>query len=170
MPDVHMNAHILIHLNQIVQRVVAEFVPTALKKHIKLSFEAPSDDVCTIFGHEVALQTLASNLIDNAIRYSEADTKVIISLHVHSDDYELRVLDQGPGIPQNLRKRVFERFYRIIGTHETGTGLGLNIVNQIVNLHKARISLETPKNGTGLSVRVFFPKPQDIHMKTESDG
>jgi len=167
MPDVHMNEHVLVKLNQIITFVLAEQAPSALKKNIKLSFSDHLHDDGLIFGHEIALQTLVGNLVDNAIRYSHENTDIKITLDDYNKHYVLSVLDQGPGIPEKLQKRVFERFYRIIGTHQTGTGLGLNIVSQIVNLHKGRIELETPRSGKGLCVRVYFPKQQSIHTDSE---
>ena len=70
----------------------------------------------------------------------------------------LRVVDNGPGIPQELRDRVFERFFRVVGNRTTGSGLGLGIVQQIVNLHEASIELLTAESGRGLEVKITFPK------------
>ena len=69
----------------------------------------------------------------------------------------MEVLDNGPGIPADLQERVFERFFRVIGNKSTGSGLGLAIVRQICDLHGARVELDTPKEHTGLIVRVYFP-------------
>ena len=167
MPDVHMNAHALIQLSQIVKQVVAEQAPTALKRDISLSVDDQIAGDSLIFGHEVALQTLVSNLVDNAIRYSPENTTISLILSAIDDRYQLQVIDQGPGIPESLRERVFERFYRVVGTQQTGTGLGLNIVHQIVQLHKGDIQLSTSESGNGLTVTVTLPKPQDIHTVTE---
>ena len=138
-----------------------------LKKNIKLSLGNHLHDEGMIFGHEVALQTLVSNLIDNAIRYSYENTAIKITLDEVHKEYILTVIDQGPGIPEDLRERVFERFYRIIGNQQSGTGLGLNIVSQIVKLHNAKIELDSPQSGNGLCAKVFFPKPDSIHTQTE---
>jgi two-component system sensor histidine kinase QseC len=70
----------------------------------------------------------------------------------------LRVTDSGTGIPAELRERVFERFYRVLGTKTSGSGLGLAIVSQIAALHHAAISLTTPVSGNGLQFDVAFPK------------
>ena len=69
-----------------------------------------------------------------------------------------RVIDNGPGIPENLRERVFERFFRVLGNKSTGSGLGLGIVQQITELHNANVSLAVPALGAGLEVMVIFPK------------
>jgi two-component system sensor histidine kinase QseC len=163
MPDVHMNAHTLVPLSQVVKQVIAEHAPTALKRDIALSLNDQLPEDAVIFGHDIALQTLMNNLLDNAIRYSPDQTEIHVTLMADHDEYILEVVDQGPGIPQALRERVFERFYRVIGTQQTGTGLGLNIVHQIVALHKGKITLDSVDGGTGLKVRVTLPRPQDIH-------
>ena len=167
MPDAHMREHAMVKIGPIVKMIIAEQVPAALKKNIKLSLGNHLHDEGMIFGHEVALQTLVSNLIDNAIRYSYENTASKITLDEVHKEYILTVIDQGPGIPEDLRDRVFERFYRIIGNQQSGTGLGLNIVSQIVKLHNAKIKLDSPQSGNGLCVKVFFPKPDSIHTQTE---
>ena len=70
----------------------------------------------------------------------------------------LQVRDTGPGIPQELRERVFERFFRILGSKAQGSGLGLAIVKQIAKLHNATIHIGEPKSGTGLVIEVRFKK------------
>lgn len=69
----------------------------------------------------------------------------------------LEVQDNGPGIPPELQSRVFERFFRVLGTESTGSGLGLAIVEQICSLHGGFIRLFAPEEGTGLIVKVYFP-------------
>ncbi len=167
MPDAHMREHAMIKIGPIVTMVIAELAPSALKKNIKLSLDNTLKDDGMIFGHEIALQTLVSNLLDNAIRYSDEEKAISVTLSEINNSYVLSVTDQGPGIPKELRTRVFERFFRVIGTQQSGTGLGLNIVSQIVKLHNGSIELSTPESGKGLCVEVQFPKPQAIHTITE---
>ncbi len=83
---------------------------------------------------------------------------VIVKIEETSGNVSLIVTDNGPGIPEFLRKRVFERFYRVIGNESSGSGLGLGIVQQIAKLHRAEVLLLTPENRVGLEVRVVFPK------------
>jgi signal transduction histidine kinase len=79
-----------------------------------------------------------------------------LSTEILEDGAILRVEDQGPGIPQELHQRVFERFYRELGTGQTGTGLGLSIVSTICQLHRARVKLTQGENGYGLIVTIHF--------------
>jgi two-component system sensor histidine kinase QseC len=67
------------------------------------------------------------------------------------------VMDNGPGIPELERARVFERFYRAPGSGGQGCGLGLSIVQRIAELHGARVELGAPTTGSGLQAKVYFP-------------
>ena len=69
----------------------------------------------------------------------------------------LTVVDNGPGIPEAERGQVFERFHRVLGSGEAGSGLGLSIVRRIADLHRAGVSLEAGLGGRGLRVEVSFP-------------
>ncbi|SPX62728.1 two-component system, OmpR family, sensor histidine kinase QseC [Legionella feeleii] len=84
-----------------------------------------------------------------------------MSVRVYSKEQELvlEVRDNGPGIPSELQNRVFERFFRVLGNKSPGSGLGLAIVRQITDLHGGRVELDSPAEGTGLIVRVYFPIP-----------
>jgi len=70
----------------------------------------------------------------------------------------LEVEDNGPGIPEAEREKVFERFYRIPATRGEGCGLGLSIVSEIAELHSARVDLGQPAGGHGTLIRVLFPR------------
>ena len=104
------------------------------------------------------LRELINNLIDNAIRYSHPGGRVTVqTADVADRQCKLLISDDGPSIPVEERERVFERFHRLLGTHEDGSGLGLAIVNEIASLHGARITLEADTDGVGNSFSVFFP-------------
>jgi len=113
----------------------------------------------------VLLGEMFKNLIDNAIKYTPHDGMVTVRLKA-----DIRALveveDSGPGIPVEDRQRVFERFYRVLGTQVEGSGLGLPIVREIAELHRAEVELldahEADAQGhTGLIVRVSFPRVID---------
>ena len=107
-------------------------------------------------GNDIALGILIRNIVDNAIRYTPRNGQINIQIINDGEDIIFRVMDSGPGIPEELRDRVFERFYRILGTQAQGSGLGLAIVSQIADLHYAKIDLSTPKCGHGLQFDVVF--------------
>ena len=96
-------------------------------------------------------------MVDNAIRYCTENGTVIVRVYLKEIYVVLEVQDNGPGIPHELRERVFERFFRVLGNKSPGSGLGLTIVHQVAELHGAQIELDEPYIGSGLIVRVLFP-------------
>lgn len=146
-----------IDLHKLATEIVAYLVPVALEKNIEIELSSPLQEVL-ILGNETALGILIRNIVDNAIRYTPEKGEVKIELILDDKNVTLRVIDTGPGIPVELRERVFERFYRILGTTASGSGLGLAIVSHIAELHHAHVSLSTPAAGKGLQFDVIFPK------------
>lgn len=145
-----------VNLVKTTREVLAMLAPSAIEKQIELDFE--HDEITPeILGNATALSILIRNLVDNAIRYCKEGGKVRVLVHKQKKELILTVQDNGPGIPSELQSRVFERFFRVLGNKSTGSGLGLAIVKQICNLHHAKIELGTPKDETGLLVRIYFP-------------
>jgi two-component system sensor histidine kinase TctE len=86
----------------------------------------------------------------------------------HNGEATLEVEDNGPGIPESEREKVFERFYRIAATEGEGCGLGLSIVAEIVERHGGRVELTAPSGGLGTVVRAHFPRlAREAPMPTE---
>ncbi|MNP20903.1 Alkaline phosphatase synthesis sensor protein PhoR [compost metagenome] len=112
---------------------------------LALEAEAPVH----VRGEPTLLNELLSNLVDNALAHTPEGGNVILRVYAPG---VLEVEDDGPGIPENERERVFERFYR---RSAQGTGLGLAIVGEICRAHLAQISLHDGEGG-GLKVRVSF--------------
>ncbi len=157
-PEATINEPEIIDLVKLAVDVSAQLAPQALEKDIDLEFKAP-DESLNIKAISTAISILIRNLVDNAIRYTPAGGNVTIAASKHKNNKVLlTVSDTGPGIPLELRERVFERFFRVIGNKATGSGLGLNIVGQIIKLHDAEITLDGSKTGTGLIVKVLFNK------------
>ena len=102
---------------------------------------------------------MLSNLLDNAIRYTQTGGQVTVRVGTTEAGVQLCVEDNGPGIPVEERERVFERFHRLLGNGADGCGLGLAIVREIAQGHGARVRLE-PGAGGGTRVTVEFrPSP-----------
>lgn len=139
------------------KEVIAQLVPMAIKRNIELELFATSAMV-PLYGNVAGFSILVRNLVDNAIRYSEEGTMVNIYLEHLNNQVTLRVVDSGPGIPDNLRARMFEPFYRMLGNNTSGSGLGLSIVQHIAIRHQATIHVQTAKSGKGLEVSIVFPK------------
>lgn len=110
-----------------------------------------------VYANEWCIQILLRNLIDNAIRYSGIDPQVTVSGERKGDDIYLAVTDRGLGIPVALRYRVLDRFYRELGTGQSGCGLGLSIAALICQIHGGEITLHEGPDGVGLRVLCRLP-------------
>ncbi|MDH3327053.1 MAG: ATP-binding protein [Gammaproteobacteria bacterium] len=102
-----------------------------------------------------AICVLMRNLVDNAIRYTPRDGEVEVNIDRRDNIIILSIADSGPGIPEEERSKIFNRFYRSLGTKESGSGLGLSIVTRIADLHHLNISLGTSRLG-GLQIDIEF--------------
>lgn len=130
----------MLELGQLAQSCAMQWVPMALEKNIDLGFEGVETQTW-IRGDAVSLNEMLGNLIDNAIRYTPAEGHITIRMACEQGKVRLCVEDNGPGIAAQHRERVFERFYRILGSGQSGSGLGLAIVAEVVKRHSAEIKL-----------------------------
>lgn len=149
-----------VNLRQVAVDEILHQAPIAVKKNIDIELICPEEKI-TVIGNATALGIMLRNLIDNAIRYSSDNGFVNVKIEETNNHVLLQVRDNGPGIPKELRTRVFERFYRVMGTKQQGTGLGLAIIARIAKIHKATISLDEPAEGTGLEINIVFPKAEN---------
>lgn len=149
----------LVHLENVCAELIAFMYPQALEKNIEIELCTECENP-VITGNDAALGILLRNLLDNAIRYTPNDARIDVKIKEHNQYILLQIIDNGPGIPDEYRDKVFDRFFRVLGTKQTGSGLGLAIVKQITDLHKAKIHLQTSESGQGLTVTVFFRKPK----------
>ena len=146
-----------VDLPALARQGVAEIAPAASAKGVEVGLAA--GEAAPVAGDAVLLGVLLRNLLDNAVRYTPAGGEVEVSLRRTDGGVALAVADNGPGIPEAERDRVFDRFHRLLGTGEAGSGLGLSIVRRIADLHRARIVLTGGPGGRGLQVEVVFPIP-----------
>lgn len=146
-----------INMVQLLGQVIVDLNPLAEAKKVDVGMIKKEDKVL-IFADSDALRSLASNLIENSIRYTPTNGKVDVSVGVENNQPYLEVEDTGPGIPEEDRNRVFDRFYRREGTLEPGSGLGLAIVKAVADNLGATIHLSDASLG-GLAVRVVFKEP-----------
>jgi two-component system sensor histidine kinase TctE len=143
-----------VNLHQLAKHVCMEWVPKALNKGMKLTFES-LDDELYVQGDEVLLRELLINLIDNAINYSGINGNIIVKLNSNPRPC-LTVEDDGVGIPESETNKIFERFYRIPSSTGNGCGLGLAIVKEIADLHNARIQLKKSEFKSGTRIDLIF--------------
>jgi two-component system sensor histidine kinase TctE len=149
-------AFTMLELGQLAQSCAMQWVPLALEKNIDLGFEGVETQTW-ISGDAVSLNEMLGNLIDNAIRYTQADGHITIRMACEQGKVRLCVEDNGPGIAPQHRERVFERFYRILGSGQSGSGLGLAIVAEVVKRHGAAVRLGQGSEGAGTMVSIYFP-------------
>jgi two-component system, OmpR family, sensor histidine kinase QseC len=143
-----------LELDVVATHVIDEIRPLAARRNQTI---VESLDAADIEGLEFGVAVLLRNLLDNAIRYGPVGGKIRVSCLVEDGESVLRVEDAGPGIPPDQRRRVFERFYRLPSTTGVdGCGIGLSIVQAVVELHRAQIELDRSTLG-GLMVSVRFP-------------
>ena len=100
--------------------------------------------------------SLIDNVVENAVKYSPGGGRVEVELRSLDQSTQLRVSDAGPGIPVELRERVFDRFFRDPNQMQSGSGLGLAIVKAVAQQHNSSVRLSTSEEG-GLMVSVNFP-------------
>jgi two-component system sensor histidine kinase TctE len=145
----------------LAQEVSASWVASALEKNIDLGFEgtgfSTGKQTALIQGNDVLLRELMGNLIDNAIRYTPANGKITVGILQEETDLVFYVQDNGIGISEKTRARIFERFYRVLGTQQEGCGLGLTIVQEIADRHKATVTVASEGEGNGALFQVHFP-------------
>jgi two-component system sensor histidine kinase QseC len=141
-----------VDLSALVQRVVAELAPTAIARRQSLEFDGASH--CHVTGDEMLLAALVRNLVDNAIRYSPPGASVLIKTARDNSRAVLSVEDSGTGLADSDRPRLGERFFRVPGTAESGSGLGWSIVRRIVDLHAAAVNVRRSMALGGLEVQV----------------
>ena len=136
---------------------IEQLAAVADRRRIDLGMEPPRDaDAAWVQAQPVLLDALVSNLLDNALRYTQEEGRVTVVVRRLGEQVELSVEDNGPGIPAEARERVFERFYRVSQNTE-GTGLGLAIVREIARAFGATLSLASHPDGVpGLRVTVRF--------------
>ncbi|MBK7136732.1 MAG: sensor histidine kinase N-terminal domain-containing protein [Rhodocyclales bacterium] len=144
-----------VDLQALAQQGVAEIAPAAAGKGIEVGLAPVA--AAPVAGDAVLLAVLLRNLLDNAVRYTPPGGEVEVSVRPVDGGVSLTVVDNGPGIPEAERGQVFERFHRVLGSGEAGSGLGLSIVRRIADLHRAGVSLEAGPGGRGLRVEVSFP-------------
>lgn len=147
-----------------LEELVADCLRTtrtlALAKQISVSADSAAE--LPIYADESLIRRMLLNLLDNAIKYTPQGGKVSVSCTLSNNEYCLSVSDTGRGIPENMQKRIFERFFRVDEARSrgenngTGAGLGLSIARWIAEAHHGRLEL-TRSDSTGSTFTAFLP-------------
>lgn len=144
-------------LAQLIEDFIIKYGPAMEEKRISLTLDLDPDII--INADEGRMEQIFQNIIDNAIRYTESEGVISISLLKHSFGCVVEIKDTGIGIPEEDIQNLTSRFYRVNKARsraDGGTGLGLAIVNKLVNLHKGRMEI-TSKLDKGTTVKLYFP-------------
>ncbi|MBD2858351.1 sensor histidine kinase N-terminal domain-containing protein [Spongiibacter sp. KMU-158] len=148
-----------IELQKFCREIIAKLYPEFAKRGQQIALLGES---ATIHGDRFTLQILIENLLRNAMKYCPNGAQIEIDIR-NSKTVTLTVRDNGPGIEDKDRERIFERFYRAGGDRhnsgESGCGLGLSIVSRIAELHSAKLSAGKGIDHQGLAIHVDFPQP-----------
>ena len=141
-------------VNALIDEVLADLEPLAQEKNIKLIGKCK--DV-NMVGSDILIYRLVYNLVENAIKYNHSSGQVIVEAYQKEKQVYLSVKDTGNGIPEELKERVFEPFFRVDKSRSRelgGVGLGLALVNEIVRVHDGRIAIRpNPSGGTIIEVQ-----------------
>ncbi len=140
-------------LRDIADATVQEWVPRAIARNIDIGFVLEN---ASLAGNPLLMTEVLNNLIDNAVRYTPSGGAVTVRCGLDAaDNPYVSVEDSGPGIPDEARDKIFERFYRIEGTPGDGSGLGLAIVKEVVDRHHGVLNVRSA--GPGLKIIATFP-------------
>ncbi len=138
---------------------------------VRVELEIP-DDLPALHVDPVLIEQVMVNLLDNAIKHSPADGRVIVSAARQDDALAVRVTDQGPGIPADQRTAVFDMFYRVRGGDRrmVGTGLGLSICRGLIEAHGGRIEAKAGPGGRGATIAFTLPVATMPAVSDTDDG
>ena len=141
----------------IVKDVIDVFKPQADKKGIKLSFEY-ENDLPMISGDHDSLHQVVLNFVSNAIKFTNANGKIDITLQKYANSVLFEISDDGLGIPLADQNKIYDKFFRVYrpGLEIPGTGLGLSIAKQIIDAHNGIIKLKS-KPDSGSRFMIFLP-------------
>lgn len=141
-------------LNETVRTIAQELSPLALAKQITLACDEKAE--VTIQGNAEILNAAVRNIIENAIKYTPLSGGVTILIERNIKESILSISDTGVGIPEDKLSLVVDRFYRVPGNRETGSGLGLTITARAAKMLGARLVLQNRKEG-GLTASLIWP-------------
>jgi two-component system sensor histidine kinase QseC len=156
-PDQHMANFELLDLHELAQNCIVRQYSDFEQKGQQIEL---SGGRAWLQGDKFSIETLLQNLLSNANKYTPKDGQIEISTEEIDGHVLLKIEDSGPGIPEDKYHRVFDRFYRMDGDQHNseieGCGLGLSIVQHIVQLHHGQIQLSRSKFPTGLAISINF--------------
>ncbi len=163
-PDAQNAAELaVLDWHALAQKTTRDWVQAALQKNIDLGFES-QEKPCLRAGNALLLGEMLNNLIDNALRYTPNGGQVTVRVLSEPAQLVIEVEDNGVGIRYAQRERVFERFYRVLGSEQSGCGLGLAIVREIATRHGGTARIQDAQSEHGCCVRLVFPNTTVVNL------
>ena len=143
-----------LNLIELVRARMALAAQLAFQRGIEIELHSPES--CTLPLHRETVVSLIDNLLSNAVKYSPDGGRILVRVSLEAESVRLVVADEGPGIPAELYQKVFERFFRLPGQDQPGSGLGLSIAERSAERNNGSVRLDVGLEGKGLSVIVDF--------------
>jgi len=144
-----------VDLSAVARRVAGELAQAARARGQELVVQA--DVPCAVAANEVLLGVLVRNLTDNALRYSPDGARVMLAVQAEPGVAVLQVQDSGPGMSDESIAHLGERFFRVLGNEQPGSGLGWSIVRRLLDVYGAQAQIGRSVDLGGLSVTVRWP-------------
>lgn len=142
------------NIHEYIERISGQFTNEAASKGIRMQTEQTQDEKLYSFPSD-ALEKILSNLIGNAVKYSPGGSEIYVTSQIREQEIIIVVKDTGPGIPEKEQKKIFRRFFRGKQAADVnGTGIGLSIVKELVDLSKGKITLYSDSKGTVFTVAI----------------
>jgi len=149
------HALVAVDLAALARQVVADTAPLALAR--RQTIEVDAAEPCTVRGDIALLSVMIRNLVDNAFRYSPSGATIKLAVSNARGAVRLSLDDSGPGMSPADMARLGERFFRVVGSGQDGSGLGWSITRRIAAVHRAVVRVDRSMSLGGLSVEVEFP-------------
>ncbi len=150
---------------QLVKAIAASFESMAERKQIHYHIHFPEQTVLSFFDKD-KLEKIFTNLLGNAFKYTPEQGTVSVTITMDDNRLRLSVEDNGPGIPKKELDKVFDRFYQVEGTEDKGSGIGLALVKELVELYRGQISVSS-EPGKGSRFRVSLPMSKNDFKENE---
>jgi signal transduction histidine kinase/ligand-binding sensor domain-containing protein/DNA-binding response OmpR family regulator len=167
----------------LLKGLLQSFCSYAERKNISMAFTSSAENIVVYFDRE-KLQKIITNILSNAFKFTPQGGRVELSVTQGARFVSVRISDTGIGIPAGEIPRIFDRFYQVDGSHagkQEGTGIGLSLTRELVELHKGTITVESEEGrGTAFTVRLPLGKahlkpeevcePQDLHERKDGEA
>ncbi|MBC6972431.1 HAMP domain-containing histidine kinase [Bacillus sp. Xin] len=147
----------ILDISEFIREISAEYYGLFEEKHVHFQFEIPSQEILVSFNYTLLYRAI-SNVLSNALKYNPEGTNVFVSLIEDTQKIHINIIDDGIGIPNSIKEKVFEAFFRGDQSRKSdgGTGLGLTISKHIAEKHGGQIYLHTDEGKT--KFQITLPK------------